>query len=67
MRRTRGARSLGMIWCAALASSYYVIQTLCEMIALDGRLPPMLSAWIPNLAFLLLGLVLLARARRSGM
>jgi len=67
IRRTRGARSLGMIWCAALASGYYVLQTMCEMFALDGRLPVALAPWIPNLLFLVLGIALLMRARRAGM
>lgn len=67
MRRTRGARSMGMIWCAALASSYYVLQTLCEFLAVDGLFPVELAPWIPNLAFLALGVFLLMRARRAGM
>lgn len=67
MRRTRGARSLGMIWCAALASGYYVLQTLCELVALEGRVPAEVAPWIPNAAFLALGVALLVRARRAGM
>ncbi len=65
MRRTRGARSMGMIWCAALAFGYYIIWTVCEFMTLEGWLPPIVAPWIPNAVFIVLGIVLLARARRA--
>jgi LPS export ABC transporter permease LptF len=66
MRRTRGARSMGMFWCAALAFGYYVLQKFCEMLAVEGGLSPVLASWAPNLCFASLGIVLLVRARRAG-
>lgn len=67
MRRSRGARSMGMIWCAALGSSYYLLQALLEFLAREGWCPVELAPWIPNIAFLALGTLLLVRARRAGM
>ena len=58
---------MGMIWCAALASSYYVLQTLFEFVAVEGRLSAAIAPWVPNALFLVLGVVLLVRARRAGM
>ncbi|MGH0028313.1 MAG: LptF/LptG family permease [Myxococcota bacterium] len=67
MRRTRGARSMGMIWCAALGSGYYVMQTSFEFLAAEGALAPSVAPWVPNAVFLVIGIVLLARARNAGM
>jgi len=65
MRRTRGARSFGVLLCAALAFVYYGLQTFCEFLATGGALGPMVALWIPNAVFAALGLALLARARRA--
>lgn len=66
MRRTRGARSLGMIWCAGLTFGYYIIWVVCEFFSLEGWLAPIVAPWIPNVAFIALGIVLFLRARRIG-
>lgn len=67
MRRTRGARSMGMLWCAALAFGYYILQSFCEFLSVQGWFPPAAAPWIPNAGFALLGIGLLVRARRQGM
>jgi LPS export ABC transporter permease LptF len=66
MRRTRGARSMGMLWCAGLAFGYYLIQTFCEFLMLQGWFPPAVAAWIPNAGIATLGIALLVHARRAG-
>ena len=67
MRRTRGARSLGVLWCAALAFFYYLIDGLGEFLCLQGWVAPWVAPQLPNLAFAGLGAWLLVRARRAGM
>jgi LPS export ABC transporter permease LptF len=67
MRRTRGARSMGMLWCAGLAFSYYLLLSLSEFLAIQGWFSAVTATWIPNACFAVLGVVLLLRARRAGM
>ncbi len=67
MRRTRGARSMGMLWCAGLAFSYYLLLNLSEFLALQGWFPAVAATWIPNACFAVLGIVLLLRARHAGL
>lgn len=66
MRRTRGARSLGVLWCAGLAFGYYLIQTFCEYLVEESILNPALAAWIPNGIFVVVALLLLHNARRGA-
>ncbi len=64
IRRTRGARSMGAIWCATIAFGYYLMQQVCEYLTVDVGLAPVLGAWIPNLVFAVLAVALLMHARR---
>jgi lipopolysaccharide export system permease protein len=66
MRRTRGARSLGALWCAALAFSYYGLQTFFSFLASEGWISAGVAMWLPNACFAAIGTVLLLRARRVG-
>jgi LPS export ABC transporter permease LptF len=67
MRRTRGARSLGMLWCGVLAFAYYLVQSFSEFLSMEGWLLPAAACWIPNASFAAIGIALLQRARRAGM
>jgi LPS export ABC transporter permease LptF len=67
MRRTRGARSLGMLWCGVLAFAYYLFQSFAEFLSTEGWLVPAAACWIPNATFAAIGIALLRRARRAGM
>ncbi|MCY3944541.1 MAG: LptF/LptG family permease [Gemmatimonadetes bacterium] len=42
---------------------YILLLRLCGAIGIAGGLPPLWAAWAPNMIFLLVGLVLLARVR----
>ena len=64
MRRTRGARALGALWCAVLAFSYYALQTFFRFLATEAWLSAGVALWLPNLCFAALAVVLLLRARR---
>jgi LPS export ABC transporter permease LptF len=67
MRRTRGARSLGMLWCGVLAFGYYLVQSFSEFLSAQGLLAPVAACWIANASFAAIGVALLQRARRAGM
>jgi lipopolysaccharide export LptBFGC system permease protein LptF len=63
MRRTRGARSFGVLLSAGVAFLYYAIQSLAEYLALSDWLAPAVAPWVPNLVFVALAALLLMRAR----
>jgi lipopolysaccharide export system permease protein len=66
IRRTRGARSMGTLWCALLAFGYFLVQSVCEYLTVDSGLAPLVGAWIPNLVYAALGIGLLLQARRAS-
>jgi lipopolysaccharide export system permease protein len=66
MRRTRGARAWGALWCAAIAFSYYGLQTFFGFLAAEGWFGAGFALWLPNLCFAALAAFLLARTRRVG-
>jgi lipopolysaccharide export system permease protein len=43
---------------------YYVLNVLCEFFVTTLILPPFAGAWLPNLAFLVMGFVLFHRVSR---
>jgi len=65
MRRTRGARSLGMLLCVALVFGYYALLSFGSFLADNGTLPVALALWLPNFAFGAAAVPLLLRARRA--
>lgn len=66
MRRTRGARAFGALACAAVAFTYYGLQTFFSFLATEGWLAASVAMWLPNALFAALAATLLARARRIG-
>jgi lipopolysaccharide export system permease protein len=65
IRRTRGARSLGMLLCIALVFSYYALLSFGTFLAEEGTLQAGIALWIPNLVFGATAVPLLLRARRT--
>ena len=49
-----------------MAFLYLAVQKLVEPYGANGRIDPLVASWAPHVPFLLLGLVLLFRARRSA-
>jgi len=45
---------------------YYMMQTFCESLAINGWLSGAVAMWIPNLVFIVLAAWLLARTRAPG-
>jgi lipopolysaccharide export system permease protein len=65
IRRTRGARSSGMLVCIGLVFGYYALLSLGSFLAEEGTLPPAAALWLPNLLFGAASIPLLLRARRA--
>jgi lipopolysaccharide export system permease protein len=65
LRRSRGARSYGILICVALVFSYYMLLSAGTYFAESGTLPAAAALWIPNVVFAVAAVVVLARARRS--
>lgn len=63
--RRRG-KSPAVVLTVALAFIYYVSLIGTISMARQGRLPVELAMWLPNVAFALLGVVLLVRLERPG-
>ncbi len=65
IRRSRGARSWGMLLCIGLAFGYYALLSLGTFLAEDQGLPAGIALWLPNLAFGATAIPLFLRARRA--
>jgi lipopolysaccharide export system permease protein len=63
MRRTRGARSYGVLVCVALVVGYYALLSLGDYLGGERVIPAALALWIPNLVFAAVAIPLLRRAR----
>jgi lipopolysaccharide export system permease protein len=61
----RAVRSRGFSISLALIFVYYILLTVGETLARKGFLPPIVALWMPNLAFLALGLALFAKAAQE--
>jgi lipopolysaccharide export system permease protein len=65
IRRSRGARSWGMLLCIGLVFTYYMLLSFGTFLAEQGTLPAGLALWLPNLVFGATAIPLLLRARRA--
>jgi lipopolysaccharide export system permease protein len=65
IRRSRGARSFGMLLCIGLVFAYYALLSFGSYLAEAGALPVAPAVWIPNLVFGATAIPLLVRARRA--
>lgn len=65
IRRTRGARSFGMLLCIGLVFAYYALLSFGTFLAEERTLRAGLALWIPNLVFGVVAIPLLLRARRA--
>jgi len=61
----RSTKATGIIISIALVFIYYVVYSLSRSLGRGGMINPLLSAWIPNLLFLLLGIALVYNAEKS--
>ncbi|MBI4471782.1 MAG: LPS export ABC transporter permease LptF [Acidobacteria bacterium] len=62
---TRGSKSMGLVLSLVLMLIYYMSFIGGTRIAGNAQFSPFFGAWLPNLAFALLGVVLLTRGDRE--
>ena len=62
---TRGTRSTGLVLSLILMLVYYLAFIGGTRIADNGQFSPWIGAWMPNIGFALLGMLLLARSDRE--
>jgi LPS export ABC transporter permease LptG/LPS export ABC transporter permease LptF len=59
---TRGSKSMGLILSLILMLVYYLAFIGGTRVAGNAQFSPLMGAWLPNVAFAVLGIVLIARA-----
>ncbi len=62
----RGGKSSAVVLTMAIAFVYYIAMGGLNKMALQGSLGPEIAVWLPNLAFMLLGLAMMARLEFPG-
>jgi len=65
LRRSKGARSWGVLICVGLVFVYYSLLSFGSLLAKDGTLSAAVAMWLPNTAFAVIAIPLLYRARRA--
>jgi len=58
IRVKRRERSLGFALSVLICLLYYLLMALGESLALRNKLPPAIGVWMPNIVFLIFGLIL---------
>jgi len=61
---TRGSKSMGLVFSFVLMFLYYLAFFGGTRLASDSNFSPFFGAWIPNLIFLAMGILLISRADR---
>jgi lipopolysaccharide export system permease protein len=65
LRRSRAARSWGVLVCIALVAAYYTLLGFGQYIGESGLGPAALALWLPNLVFAAASIPLLRSAQRG--
>ena len=65
LRRSRAARSWGVLVCIALVATYYTLLGFGQYLGENGRAPAALALWLPNLVFAAAAIPLLRNAQRG--
>jgi lipopolysaccharide export system permease protein len=66
LRRSRAARSWGVLVCVGLVAVYYTLLAFGQYLGETGRAPAPLALWLPNVVFALGALPLLRHAQRGA-
>ena len=59
-----GGRGRGFVVSVAVILVYYLVANQGEMMAMEGRVPPSLGIWLPNIVLMTVALVLMRRMGR---
>ena len=65
-RPQRSSSSVGLGFSVIIIFVYYVIMSFSRALGESGSLPPVLAAWVANVIFLVISLILCSRANRLG-
>jgi LPS export ABC transporter permease LptF/LPS export ABC transporter permease LptG len=65
MTTKKGGRTSGFTISIAVILLYYILITAGEKLAMDGKVPPFLGMWGPNLLLILAGLYLFVKSMRE--
>ena len=65
LRRSRSARSWGVLICVLLVVTYYFLLGFAQYLGETGALPAVVALWMPNAVFGLASIPLLVRAQRG--
>jgi len=65
LRRSRAARSSGVLVCIVLVAAYYTLLGFGQYLGETGRAPAVLALWLPNLVFAAASIPLLRHAQRG--
>ncbi len=65
MTTKKGGRTSGFTISIAVILLYYILITAGEKLAMDGRIPPFLGMWGPNILLILAGLYLFVKSMRE--
>jgi lipopolysaccharide export system permease protein len=60
----RSGLAIGFAISLFIAFVYYTLIRMAQSFGYSGKLPPLLAAWVTNILFALLGIVLLIRAKK---
>jgi lipopolysaccharide export system permease protein len=63
-RKVRGGMGLHIGIGLALSALYILFSTVSSTFAVNGTLPPFVAVWIPNVLFLIVGIILYQRASK---
>lgn len=61
LRSARSGMFFGIAFSIGISFLYYVVLTVLRSMAGNGHVDPLIAAWLPNIVFALIGLVLIAR------
>jgi len=61
-RKTRGGSGLHLAIGIAIAAIFIISDRFSTVFAVKGHLPPLIAAWLPNIAFLLVALYFYKKA-----
>jgi lipopolysaccharide export system permease protein len=65
LRRSRAARSWGVLVCIVLVAGYYTLLGFGQFMGETGRMPAAIALWLPNVVFGLAAIPLLRSAQRG--
>ncbi len=65
LRPQRTNTSIGLGLSLVFILFYYVLMTLGRALGISGAVSPFLAAWLPNIIFGIIGVILFVRARRT--